>query len=66
MKWPEHRKNIAEMTKIVANTRLNPNLPTQGFIVDFIESGEYKNYLGYLCALYKTRMNYFGCAIAGL
>jgi len=57
------QKNIEEMTKIVANTRLNPNLPTQGFIVDFIQSGEYKNYLGYLCALYKTRMDALNTAL---
>jgi len=50
-------KIIKEMTKIVANTRLNPNLPTQGFIVDFIQSGEYNDYLNYLCTLYKPRMD---------
>jgi DNA-binding transcriptional MocR family regulator len=50
-------KNIELMTKIVANTRLNPNLPTQAFIVDFIQSGQCKAYLSYLCDLYKPRMD---------
>jgi len=57
------QKNIEQMTKIVANTRLNPNLPTQGFIVDFIQSGEYKDYLNYLCNLYKPRMDALNIAI---
>ena len=51
------KKNLEEMTKVVANTRLNPNLPTQGFIKNFIQSGEYKDYLNYLCNLYKPRMD---------
>ncbi|MCP4022485.1 MAG: PLP-dependent aminotransferase family protein [Desulfobacteraceae bacterium] len=51
-------KKVAEhMTGIVANTRLNPNLPTQGFIADFIESGEYEKYVNYLCNLYKPKMD---------
>ncbi|MCG8633500.1 MAG: PLP-dependent aminotransferase family protein [Desulfobacterales bacterium] len=45
------------MTKIIANTRLNPNLPTQGFIAGFIESGGYDAYLKYLCKLYKPKMD---------
>lgn len=49
--------NMALMTKIVANTRLNPNLPTQAFIADFIESGKYDEYLNYLCGFYKLRMD---------
>jgi DNA-binding transcriptional MocR family regulator len=44
------------MEKVVGNTRLNPNLPTQAFIADFIESGKYKSYLAYLCDLYKPKM----------
>ncbi|HUK99251.1 MAG TPA: PLP-dependent aminotransferase family protein, partial [Nitrospirota bacterium] len=44
------------MEKIVANTRLNPNLPTQAFIADFIESGQYESYLAFLHNLYKPRM----------
>ena len=45
------------MEKVVSNTRLNPNLPTQAFIADFIESGKYKDYLQYLCNLYKPKMD---------
>lgn len=51
------KKNISQMTHIVANTRLNPNLPTQGFITDFINSGGCKDYLNYLCDLYRPRMD---------
>jgi len=57
------QKNIEQMTKIVANTRLNPNLPTQGFILNFIRSGEYDNYLNYLCNLYKPRMDALNTAL---
>jgi DNA-binding transcriptional MocR family regulator len=50
-------EKIAEqMAKIVANTRINPNLPTQAFIADFIESGKDEDFLNYLCNLYKPRM----------
>lgn len=58
------KKDIEEMTHIVANTRLNPNLPTQGFITDFIQSGQYKDYLSYLCNLYKARMNALNSALS--
>jgi len=51
------RNNIEHMAKIVANTRINPNLPTQAFIKDFIESGKYKDFLDYVCNLYKPRMD---------
>ncbi|THB72659.1 MAG: PLP-dependent aminotransferase family protein [Desulfobacteraceae bacterium] len=56
-------KRIPLMTKIVANTRLNPNLPTQAFIADFIGSGGYQEYLGYLCELYKPRMDALNSAL---
>lgn len=49
-------KMIEHMSRIVANTRINPNLPTQAFIADFIESGKYEKYLNYLRSLYKPRM----------
>ena len=56
-------KNMAQMTNIVANTRLNPNLPTQAFIVDFIQSGNYKDYLNYLRDLYRPRMDALNIAL---
>jgi len=56
-------KNMALMTKIVANTRLNPNLPTQAFIAGFIQSGQCKDYLGFLCDLYKPRMDVMNQAL---
>ena len=51
---PEHL--LPRMTRVVANTRLNPNLPTQGVIADFIRSGACRRYLSDLCALYTPRM----------
>ena len=48
---------VGHMGKVVANSRINPNLPTQAFIADFIESGKYAEFLDYLCALYKPRMD---------
>ena len=54
---------LGPMTKIIANTRLNPNLPTQAFISDFIQLGEYKTYLAYLCDLYKPRMDALNAAL---
>jgi DNA-binding transcriptional MocR family regulator len=51
------RNYVKYMAKIVANTRINPNLPTQAFITDFIESGKYEDFLKYLCHLYKPRMD---------
>jgi DNA-binding transcriptional MocR family regulator len=48
---------VKYMGKIVANTRINPNLPTQAFITDFMESGKYEDFLKYLRHLYKPRMD---------
>jgi len=47
---------VEHLSRIIANTRINPNLPTQAFIADFIESGRYDDFLEYLCKLYKPRM----------
>jgi len=47
---------VGHFSKIIANTRINPNLPTQAFIADFMESGKYLDYLQYLCRLYQPRM----------
>ncbi|WP_054695724.1 aminotransferase class I/II-fold pyridoxal phosphate-dependent enzyme [Desulfosarcina cetonica] len=30
---------VDHLTQVIANTRINPNLPTQAFIADFIEAG---------------------------
>ncbi len=54
---------VEYFTKIIANSRINPNLPTQAFIADFIESGEYEKYLKYLRDLYKPRMEALNSAI---
>jgi 2-aminoadipate transaminase len=51
---PDHY--VAHLSNVIANTRINPNLPTQAFVADFIESGGYDDYLNYLRELYKPRM----------
>jgi DNA-binding transcriptional MocR family regulator len=51
------RDHVAHMAKVLANTRINPNLPTQAFIANFIESGTYKDFLDYLCTLYRPKMD---------
>jgi DNA-binding transcriptional MocR family regulator len=51
------RRHAEQMVEVAANTRINPNLPTQGFITDFIESGKYADFLNYLCTLYRPKMD---------
>ncbi len=48
---------VSHFTQVIANTRINPNLPTQAFIADFIRSGQYDEYLQYLTRLYQPRMD---------
>ncbi|MBF0524010.1 MAG: PLP-dependent aminotransferase family protein [Deltaproteobacteria bacterium] len=50
------KKMVETLTPIIANTRLNPNLPTQAFIADFIKSGGFEAHLTYLAELYRPRM----------
>ena len=51
------------LSGVIANTRINPNLPTQAFIADFIQSGGFDDYLQYLCGLYKPRMAALNAAL---
>ena len=55
---------VGLLTDVLSNTRLNPNLPTQAFIADFIASGKYKEFLDTLCRLYKPRMAALNGAMA--
>jgi len=48
---------VDRLAPVIANTRLNPNYPTQAMIHKMIESGEYDEYLGYLSRLYQPRMD---------
>jgi len=57
---------VEHLSRIVANTRINPNLPTQAFITDFIESGRYHDFLEYLCTLYEPRMAALNTALHAL
>ncbi len=57
---------VEHLSRIVANTRINPNLPTQAFITDFIESGRYTDFLEYLRTLYKPRMEALNTALHAL
>jgi 2-aminoadipate transaminase len=47
---------VQRLTPVIANTRLNPNYPTQAMIHHVIDSGEYDKYLGYLVELYRPRL----------
>ncbi len=47
---------VDRLAPVIANTRLNPNYPTQAMIHNVIASGEYDQYLGYLAGLYRSRM----------
>jgi len=54
---------VGHFSGVIANTRINPNLPTQAFIADFIESGGYEEFLKYLINLYRPRMEVFNTAL---
>ena len=47
---------VKQLTPVIANTRLNPNYPTQAMIHHVIASGEYDKYLEYLADLYRPRL----------
>lgn len=57
---------VGHLSGIIANTRLNPNLPTQAFIAGFIESGQYEDFVKYLCKLYRPRMDALNAALVSL
>lgn len=48
---------VEHLTHVIVNTRINPNLPTQAFVADFMESGQYERYLGSVRVLYEPRCN---------
>lgn len=48
---------VKQMTPVVADTRLNPNYPTQAAINQLFETGFYDRHLGFLNELYKPRMD---------
>jgi 2-aminoadipate transaminase len=50
-------KMVERLAPVIANTRLNPNYPTQAMIHKVIASGEYDEYLKYLWGLYRPRMD---------
>jgi 2-aminoadipate transaminase len=53
--FPE--KVVDQLAPVIANTRINPNYPTQAMIHKVIASGEYDEYLRYLVGLYRPRMD---------
>jgi 2-aminoadipate transaminase len=57
---------VRHLSGIIANTRINPNLPTQAFIADFMESGRYDEFIEYLRKLYKPRMEALNAALHSL
>jgi 2-aminoadipate transaminase len=48
---------VDRLAPVIANTRLNPNYPTQAMIHNVIASGEYDQYLADLVGLYRPRMD---------
>ncbi len=54
---------VEHMTPVIANTRLNPNYPTQAAICSLIRSGFYDRHLDYLHRLYGPRMDAMNEAI---
>jgi 2-aminoadipate transaminase len=48
---------VERLTPVIADTRLNPNYPTQAMIYEIMTSGEYDKYLDYLAGLYRPRMD---------
>ncbi|MDM8552964.1 PLP-dependent aminotransferase family protein [Desulfobacterales bacterium HSG2] len=57
------KEMIGHVTNVIANTRINPNLPTQAFIAEFIKSGKYDEFQNVLCDLYKPRMDALNTAM---
>lgn len=47
---------VASLMPVIANSRLNPNYPTQAVIHKIIDSGYYDKHLEFLIDLYKPRM----------
>jgi DNA-binding transcriptional MocR family regulator len=52
--FPE--KVLECLVPVIANTRLNPNYPTQAAIHQLMESGFYDKHLSFLVDLYRPRM----------
>jgi len=55
---------VERVTPVIANTRLNPNYPTQAVIHRIMNSGEYDRHLGYLADLYRPRLEAFNTSLA--
>jgi 2-aminoadipate transaminase len=55
---------VERVTPVIANTRLNPNYPTQAVIYHMIDSGEYDRHLDYLTDLYRPRLEAFNTALS--
>ena len=54
----------ADLVAVAANTRINPNLPTQAFIADFMASGDYQRNLETICSAYRPAMEAFNRSLA--
>jgi len=55
---------VERVTPVIANTRLNPNYPTQAVIHRIMDSGEYDRHLDYLTDLYRPRLEAFNTALS--
>ena len=55
---------MERVTPVIANTRINPNYPTQAVIHRIMDSGEYDRNLDYLIDLYRPRLEAFNAALS--
>lgn len=55
---------VEQLTPVIANTRLNPNYPTQAMVHEVMSSGKYDDYLAYLNQLYRPRMDILNESLA--
>jgi 2-aminoadipate transaminase len=54
----------AKLSSVVANSRLNPNYPTQAMIYQMIASGDYDDLLDHIVGVYLPKARAFNKAIA--
>lgn len=57
---------VGHFSRIIANTRINPNLPTQAFVADFMASGRFDAYVDDLRLLYRPRMEALNASLKKL
>lgn len=54
---------ISQLEKIISNTRLNPNYPTQAVLAELFKRGLYSQQIEFLQTLYEPKMSAFNQAL---